>query len=472
MSENSERFQVPLIYTKQLGEGVAGLSVRQIAQSLDVSWGAVHEWVAKTFTRHDKRCVAYQDFVPVKKASGSISEEPRWSFVVSLPGVFWLLGTLDRPLAIVQEFREFLEDYLSDEESEEIRKQGEPFTSTSLVSFTPPKAATGPARPEPESIPVVQASSFVAPHFIEELGEEGLTGREVAQSLGVEHDNLVRLIKKLKDSGDITCEAIEIIGKNALGKTTIRKEFLLTTEDAKFVVTQSSTKAGRAYCRYLIKCEAAVHKAQRLAPEIEARLKAVENQNERLLTVVTSNSEVVQTLVAGQTQLVKAMTSIVERLGRFESQTPPPSAPTPATEPPRVEEREPVAAKPVRIKEAKFMTPREVAEHFRGRVTERTLANWRYRLKGPAFHKIGGRVLYEWASVDAWEEKMVHVTRQPVVNNKAPRERAYPSPPTKTKTVRVPVKQGQRGRPPMLAKLMRWASGAAQKKETRKQENI
>lgn len=58
--------------------------------------------------------------------------------------------------------------------------------------------------------------------------------------------------------------------------------------------------------------------------------------------------------------------------------------------------------------EAKFLTPAELVERWAGAVTLGTLANWRSRCKpgrqvGPAFQKIGSRVLYPLAAVMAYE---------------------------------------------------------------------
>ena len=35
-------------------------------------------------------------------------------------------------------------------------------------------------------------------------------------------------------------------------------------------------------------------------------------------------------------------------------------------------------------------------------VKRKTLENWRSLGKGPAFHKVGGKVLYEESELDAW----------------------------------------------------------------------
>lgn len=52
-----------------------------------------------------------------------------------------------------------------------------------------------------------------------------------------------------------------------------------------------------------------------------------------------------------------------------------------------------------------FMTPRELAKRWRGSISIATLTSWRSRGGGPAFTKIGGRVLYALADVEAWEKR-------------------------------------------------------------------
>jgi hypothetical protein len=102
---------------------------------------------------------------------------------------------------------------------------------------------------------------FVKPHFLEELGCEGLTSQEVADSLGMRHDNLLTLVTRLIKSNDILdteAQELNITRKNAIGGTYTIKTVYLTTDAAKFVVTQSSTKLGMAYCRFLISCEKAL----------------------------------------------------------------------------------------------------------------------------------------------------------------------------------------------------------------------
>lgn len=51
----------------------------------------------------------------------------------------------------------------------------------------------------------------------------------------------------------------------------------------------------------------------------------------------------------------------------------------------------------------KFMTPSELSARWEGRITVRTLANWRTGGSGPPFTKIGGAVLYPRDQVVQWE---------------------------------------------------------------------
>lgn len=51
----------------------------------------------------------------------------------------------------------------------------------------------------------------------------------------------------------------------------------------------------------------------------------------------------------------------------------------------------------------KLLTPAELVELLDNKVTEQTLAQWRYRgNKGPKWSKIGGSVFYRRTDVDAW----------------------------------------------------------------------
>lgn len=53
-----------------------------------------------------------------------------------------------------------------------------------------------------------------------------------------------------------------------------------------------------------------------------------------------------------------------------------------------------------------YLTPKEVSERFNGRISTRTLANWRsIGNVGPKFLKLGGRILYPAEELDEWERK-------------------------------------------------------------------
>jgi phage antirepressor YoqD-like protein len=98
----------------------------------------------------------------------------------------------------------------------------------------------------------VTESTFIKPYYIAALGCEGLTSKEIAASIGMEKRNLHTLIQKLQQSGDLAEVQQTTVTTDGINKAVV---YLLNTDDAKFVVTQSSTPAGRGYCRFLIECE-------------------------------------------------------------------------------------------------------------------------------------------------------------------------------------------------------------------------
>jgi hypothetical protein len=52
-----------------------------------------------------------------------------------------------------------------------------------------------------------------------------------------------------------------------------------------------------------------------------------------------------------------------------------------------------------------YLTPEQLVKRWEDRITKGTLSNWRARKphRGPVFTKVGGRVLYSLASVQAYE---------------------------------------------------------------------
>jgi len=56
-------------------------------------------------------------------------------------------------------------------------------------------------------------------------------------------------------------------------------------------------------------------------------------------------------------------------------------------------------------KKSDFLTPAELCQRWRSKVTEGTLANWRSRGSGPAYVKIEGGILYSLPEVEKFEKK-------------------------------------------------------------------
>ena len=50
-----------------------------------------------------------------------------------------------------------------------------------------------------------------------------------------------------------------------------------------------------------------------------------------------------------------------------------------------------------------FFTPQDLHNHWCGRISLGTLANWRSTGSGPSFTKIGGAILYPREAVFNWE---------------------------------------------------------------------
>lgn len=50
-----------------------------------------------------------------------------------------------------------------------------------------------------------------------------------------------------------------------------------------------------------------------------------------------------------------------------------------------------------------FLSADELASRYNGKVSVKTLANWRSTGTGPAYTKVGGKVLYALDDVEKWE---------------------------------------------------------------------
>ncbi len=53
----------------------------------------------------------------------------------------------------------------------------------------------------------------------------------------------------------------------------------------------------------------------------------------------------------------------------------------------------------------KYLTAAQLVQRWDGSIQKGTLSNWRSQGKGPPFVKMGSRVLYPIAKLEAWEEK-------------------------------------------------------------------
>ena len=67
--------------------------------------------------------------------------------------------------------------------------------------------------------------------------------------------------------------------------------------------------------------------------------------------------------------------------------------------------------------DVQYLTPAQVVKRWDNTITTGTLANWRSKKTGPAFLKIGSRVVYPIAKLEEWEAK-----RLQIANDNEPRE--------------------------------------------------
>lgn len=50
-----------------------------------------------------------------------------------------------------------------------------------------------------------------------------------------------------------------------------------------------------------------------------------------------------------------------------------------------------------------YLTPTDLVERYQGKITKRTLANWRSTGTSPPYTKVGGRILYPLDKLIEWE---------------------------------------------------------------------
>lgn len=59
---------------------------------------------------------------------------------------------------------------------------------------------------------------------------------------------------------------------------------------------------------------------------------------------------------------------------------------------------------PERDTEDVFITPEELITRYKGRISIKTLANWRTKGGGPDYTKIGGKIMYRLSAITDWEK--------------------------------------------------------------------
>lgn len=57
-----------------------------------------------------------------------------------------------------------------------------------------------------------------------------------------------------------------------------------------------------------------------------------------------------------------------------------------------------------------YLTPAELMKRWKDSVKPQTLANWRMQRKGPAFCRVGAKILYPLSAVIEWERKNLVTT--------------------------------------------------------------
>lgn len=55
-----------------------------------------------------------------------------------------------------------------------------------------------------------------------------------------------------------------------------------------------------------------------------------------------------------------------------------------------------------------YLTPAQLCARWLGRISEKTLANWRSGKKGPRYKRFGSRILYPLDGVEDWERQQEH----------------------------------------------------------------
>jgi hypothetical protein len=129
-------------------------------------------------------------------------------------------------------------------------------------------------------VPHKTESTFVTPHHIQELGEEGLTLHEVAKSLGIAYIDAKQKFTVREFEQRLLAQGLKT--SNALMKNingVAYTEILLSTAAAKFFVAKYASHIGDAYLCFLLNCEKALMQRDRtdyvpVAPALRDSLEA------------------------------------------------------------------------------------------------------------------------------------------------------------------------------------------------------
>jgi len=161
-------------------------------------------------------------------------------------------------------------------------------------------------------------SPFCAPHYIEELGCDGLTSLDIAASLGAHIDTVRR---RLRESNNETLKSLKLLVSRKVNINGLEyDEFFLSTAAAKFFVARYENEIGDGYLEYLILLDAAVEKKYRRykeaflaqskkALELEMALKETKEAHDTLLNEPVTGEEL--------SLLVRTVNSNLKRHGRL-----------------------------------------------------------------------------------------------------------------------------------------------------------
>lgn len=159
---------------------------------------------------------------------------------------------------------------------------------------------------------------FVQPHYIEELGCDGVTAEEIATSLGTQAKHVRQ---KLRDHPNETLESLKSVSlylKNINGVE--YEEFLLSTAAAKFFVARYESELGDGYLEYLIRLDMAVEQKLRQYEKdfleqakrtalLATKLDEVNTEYEKLLNEPITEEEC--------DILIRTVNKTLKRQGRF-----------------------------------------------------------------------------------------------------------------------------------------------------------